>query len=107
MTTAHVYELPRGEKLVVPPHADDAVTAGKVVPLYRDGHPVGVLTPIDPDQAWYWTPEWQAGEREVDEWIAERKARGEPVGAPFSQSLAHVRELIDELNHEDEKSAAA
>lgn len=24
----------------------------------------------DPDQAWYWTPEWQAGEREVDEDIA-------------------------------------
>jgi antitoxin PrlF len=22
---------------------------------------------IDPDQAWYWTPRWQAGEREVDE----------------------------------------
>lgn len=22
---------------------------------------------IDPDQAWFWTPEWQAGEREVDE----------------------------------------
>jgi len=25
---------------------------------------------IDPDQAWFWTPEWQAGEREVDEQIA-------------------------------------
>lgn len=22
---------------------------------------------IDPDQAWFWTPEWQAGEREADE----------------------------------------
>jgi hypothetical protein len=22
------------------------------------------------DQAWFWTPEWQAGEREVDEQIA-------------------------------------
>jgi len=21
---------------------------------------------IDPDQAWFWTPEWQAGEREAD-----------------------------------------
>jgi hypothetical protein len=21
----------------------------------------------DPDQWWFWTPEWQAGEREVDE----------------------------------------
>jgi len=31
------------------------------------------LTPqitIDRDQAWYWTPEWQKGEREADEDIA-------------------------------------
>ena len=26
--------------------------------------------PIDPDQAWFWTPEWQAGEREADAHIA-------------------------------------
>jgi hypothetical protein len=27
----------------------------------------GVLEgPIDPDQAWFWTPEWQAKEREAD-----------------------------------------
>ena len=25
---------------------------------------------IDPDQAWFWTPEWQAGEREADADIA-------------------------------------
>ncbi|MEA2615166.1 MAG: hypothetical protein QOE72_949 [Chloroflexota bacterium] len=25
---------------------------------------------IEPDQAWFWTPEWQEGEREVDEAIA-------------------------------------
>jgi hypothetical protein len=23
--------------------------------------------PIDPDQAWFWTPAWQAGEREADQ----------------------------------------
>jgi hypothetical protein len=27
--------------------------------------------PIDPDQAWFWTPAWQAGEREADQQIAE------------------------------------
>jgi hypothetical protein len=26
--------------------------------------------PIDPDQAWFWTPAWQAGEREADEQLA-------------------------------------
>ncbi len=25
-----------------------------------------VLRQIDPDQWWFWTPEWQAGEREAD-----------------------------------------
>lgn len=29
-----------------------------------------VKGPIDPDQAWFWTPEWQAGEREADADIA-------------------------------------
>lgn len=27
--------------------------------------------PIDPDQAWFWTPEWQRGEQEADVEIAE------------------------------------
>ena len=26
--------------------------------------------PVDPDQAWFWTPEWQAGERKADAEIA-------------------------------------
>lgn len=26
--------------------------------------------PIDPDQAWFWTPQWRAGEREADADIA-------------------------------------
>ncbi len=34
------------------------------------------LREIDPEQAWFWTPEWQAREREVDESIA-RGERGE------------------------------
>ena len=31
-----------------------------------------ILRPIeiDPEQAWFWTPEWQAKEREADEAIA-------------------------------------
>lgn len=28
---------------------------------------VSYLSERDPDQAWFWTPEWQAGEREADE----------------------------------------
>jgi hypothetical protein len=29
--------------------------------------------PIDPDQAWFWTPAWQAREREADQQIADRE----------------------------------
>lgn len=29
-----------------------------------------LLHAIDPDQAWFWTPEWQEGEREADAQIS-------------------------------------
>jgi len=35
--------------------------------LYRGGETIV----INPDQAWFWTPEWQAGELRVDEYIRE------------------------------------
>jgi hypothetical protein len=41
-------------------------------PRSRSVEAAGVLLggiikdPIDPDQAWFWTPEWQAKEREAD-----------------------------------------
>jgi hypothetical protein len=28
---------------------------------------VSYLAERDPDQSWFWTPEWQAGERQADE----------------------------------------
>ncbi len=32
----------------------------------------GILAgPVDPDQAWFWTPEWQRGEQEADAELAE------------------------------------
>jgi AbrB family looped-hinge helix DNA binding protein len=40
---------------------------------------VGILLrtsqPLDPDQAWFWTKEWQAGEREADEEINAGRGR--------------------------------
>lgn len=50
-----------------------------------------VLTPqklIDKSQAWYWTPAWQAAEKEADEQIA----RGEVV------EFDSVEDMIRELN---------
>ncbi|MGH2957139.1 MAG: hypothetical protein ACRDL6_09110 [Solirubrobacterales bacterium] len=43
---------------------------------------------IDPDQAWFWTREWQEGEREVDESIA----RGER-GTLYESSEAFLSAL--------------
>ncbi len=91
MTAAHAYELPSGEQLVVPAGVDDAMTAGRVVPLLRNGRPVAALTPIDPEQAWFWTPEWQAGEREVDAELA--KPNRQTVALTGEEFLAHLDEV--------------
>lgn len=44
---------------------------------------------VDAADAWYWTPEWQAGEREADE----QTARGE--GTVYSTDEAFLASLDD------------
>lgn len=48
-----------------------------------------------PDQAWYWTPEWQAGEREVDDDLAAGRVS---VSASDEEFLAALRDIpaVDE-----------
>ena len=53
-----------------------------------------LLRPVgkqDPDQWWYWTDEWQAGEREIDEDHAAGK-RG-PVFASGTEFLEALHEV--------------
>jgi bifunctional DNA-binding transcriptional regulator/antitoxin component of YhaV-PrlF toxin-antitoxin module len=55
----------------------------------RDG--LAVLTPkklIDKDQAWFWTKEWQEGEREASEDIAAGRVK----------AFESVEDLIKDLN---------
>ena len=47
---------------------------------------------IDPDQAWFWTPEWLAGEREIDA----ARARGE-TGEVFDSEDAFLAALERDL----------
>ncbi len=51
-----------------------------------------VLSEIDPEQAWFWTLEWQAGEREVDESIA-RGERGDVFSSDEEFLAALDRDL--------------
>jgi len=45
------------------------------------------IMPIDPDQAWYWTPEWQEAEREADEDIAAGRV----------QTFDSMEDMLDDL----------
>jgi hypothetical protein len=46
--------------------------------------------PIDPDQAWFWTPEWQKGEREAD---AELAASEGTVYESTEEFIAHLESI--------------
>ena len=46
----------------------------------------------DPDQAWFWTPEWQQMEREADEDIAAGRVESFDSGEAFLAALeAHAK----------------
>jgi hypothetical protein len=47
-----------------------AATAGQTPEAYLEAWAAMNAEEQDPDQAWFWTPEWQAKEREADADIA-------------------------------------
>ncbi len=79
-------DLSRIQALLDRDKALDAPTAQTLVAEVRrlralvDEHLTVTIRPIaskgaDPSQAWFWAPEWQAGEQAVDEEIAAGKLR--------------------------------
>jgi hypothetical protein len=46
------------------------------------------LATIDRSQAWFWTKEWQAGEREASEQARRGEGRVFKTGAEFIDSLS-------------------
>jgi hypothetical protein len=46
-----------------------------------------VMSELNPDQAWFWTPEWQAKEREADRDIAEGRVTTYESGDDFAAAL--------------------
>ena len=57
---------------------------------------------LNPDQAWFWTEQWQAGEREIDRDIAAGKH-----GTFYASTEAFVAALEARLGDEQESSAVA
>lgn len=51
------------------------------------------IATIDPEQAWFWTPEWQAQERKVDEDIA----------AGRYKDFSTMEDFINDLTSADEE----
>lgn len=62
------------------------------------------VLPIPADQAWFWTPEWQAGEREVDEELAAGRVRSYQDGEEF---IAALDDMIAAADAEDPHGRAA
>ncbi|MGH3827863.1 MAG: type II toxin-antitoxin system Phd/YefM family antitoxin [Pseudonocardiaceae bacterium] len=97
VTAAHAHELPpesRGGLVLTPEEVAAVEHGGEIVILTRAGRPVAKVHAIDPDQAWFWTPVWQAKESEIDE---ERAAgvpgRGFDSGEDF---LAYLEAVIED-----------
>ena len=57
------------------------------VSLTEDGAIAIAAEERDPDQAWFWTEEWQRKEREADEDIAAGRVVGPMTGAEFIAEL--------------------
>jgi antitoxin PrlF len=71
--TTAVAKLGAAEGVALPEHIRQAAGWEEGDSLYVEALDAGAdgvhvrLRKIDPDQAWFWTPEWQAKEREADE----------------------------------------
>jgi len=57
------------------------------VEIVEDGILLRPQKVIEASQAWYWTPEWQAKEREADEDIAAGRGEFFESGEAFLQAL--------------------
>jgi hypothetical protein len=55
----------------------------------------------DPDQAWFWTEEWQAGEREADADIAAGRVTRFHSDEDFLRSLGATDEFLRALDEDD------
>ena len=74
-----VTKITRNFQVTIPPDAREAlhVRMGSMVKFVVEGNTV-MLRPkvlVDQNQAWFWTSEWQKGEKEVNRAIKKGKTR--------------------------------
>jgi hypothetical protein len=60
--TSQVYEI---SKPIIQKFQPSASTGTKVCLIIHEGE----VIKIDPNQSWFWSREWQAGEKKVDQYI--------------------------------------
>jgi antitoxin (DNA-binding transcriptional repressor) of toxin-antitoxin stability system len=87
VTAAYAYELPPDDR--APADAVHQAEGGQVVYLTRHGQRVAAIVPAD--QGWCWTEEWQAGEREADQELAEGRGVRFDTDEEFLAHLAAIR----------------
>ncbi len=92
--------------VVIPKELRKGLNADSLLEVVRRDDGVIELRPrmvIDPTQAWFWTEEWQKGEREVDEDYAAGRYKTFNSGEEF---LAWLDEADQELDQVDEERRA-
>ncbi|BBH23079.1 hypothetical protein Back11_44240 [Paenibacillus baekrokdamisoli] len=71
-----------------------------------DGKLVGTpMETIRKDQSWYWTEEWQAEEREVDEWVAGGGLQHAMIHLDAAEGLKALRERVSAIIEEEAPSS--
>ncbi|MCY3586257.1 MAG: AbrB/MazE/SpoVT family DNA-binding domain-containing protein [Acidimicrobiales bacterium] len=81
--------LPKELRLAVGLHDGDELEAEVV----GDGILLRPCAERDPDQAWYWTPEWQAGEKQIE--VDRAAGRFGPVFDSADEFLGALRAHAD------------
>jgi hypothetical protein len=84
VTSGGHIELPADARAALHLSAVDAVD----VEILADG--VVLLRGRDPGQAWFWSSEWQAGEREADEDLTTGRSEVFDSDEDFERRLAQV-----------------
>ena len=87
-------------RLVLPQEAQAAagIAPGRVATFGVVPTVAGVLfrrIDIDPEQAWFWTPQWQAGEREADRNHAEGRTSVYETSEAFLAALETRSKRLD------------